>query len=550
MIYKKYFGKSGLLRMMIVSSALVCMSTHVTADNTRSFLRENERILIVGDSITNNGTYVRMVYEAIKHYHPQADIQVNGLGINGVTSDHQYEFSKNAENPTLVTMMLGMNNIIHFHDGNRDVDQIVRTYTRDMTAKIKSFQQMGADVVLFTPTLTDEAFSREFWELRGSRDMLIKLGEVVNEIAATNDAWSIPVQEEFEAYQQSLPVINALRPDGVHPSALGQYKIARSIMEPMNFPGRLLKSHENRKLSPSFIPLDIKVSLTSEFLGEQLSLKFDSTIKQNVAIHWSMNEKCGDDILHVDKTRVWTPPLAKNDLAMAPGDHRQFLFSLSDGQKQQFYILDLSCVPVLHLQDAKVTGKITTDDSRSEGPLAGTWSLQKYEKGLFLQGEVFDEDIQSKSNWPWGRDNVTLWLDLRPGDRFGGVNFDEDVYQSIISVQDKPAFACSLHPWQGRGMELAANVGGRKTDKGWQWNLYINHAFKEGGQLNIKDHEYIGLNFNIVDEDQAADGKRTCQSYAYHKAKYEMFIYPNLMVLVDLKNQLKDDVVITQCLAQ
>jgi lysophospholipase L1-like esterase len=536
--------------MVVAVSVLLGLSVSVMADSTASFLRENERILIVGDSITNNGTYVRMVYESIKHYHPQGNIQVNGLGINGVRSDYQYNFTGDINNPTLVTIMLGMNNIIHYGYGKRDDEKIVNDYAKDMTAKIKSFQEKGADVVLLTPTLTDEAFSREFWELRGSRALLRKLAQKVKEISVANGAWYLPVQEEFEAYQDSLPTLNALRPDGVHPSALGQYKIARIIMEHLNFPGRLLKPTEQRKLSPSFIPLDIKVSLLDKFLGDQLSLKFESPGMQSVVINWSMDGRHGRETIQINKQLTWFAPLNQSDLLIKPGDHHQFLFSLSDGKHQHFYVLDLSGVPVLHLRGNKTAGQITSDDKRGEGSLVGTWSLEKYENGLFLCGEVYDDDIQTQSMWPWGRDNVTLWLDLRQGDRFAGIGFDEDVYQSIIAVQDKPAFACSLHPWQGQGMELASNVGGRKNDKGWQWNLYINHAFCEQRKFNINDYDYIGINFNIIDEDEAIDGKRQCKSYPYHKAKYEMFIYPNLMAIVDLKNQLKTDTAITQYLAR
>lgn len=541
-------ARTHLFSSLVAVLTLIGLSASALADNTKSFLRESEQILIIGDSITHTGTYVRMVSEAIKHYHPQTNIQVNGLGVNGVSSDYEYKFTKDASNPTLVTIMLGMNNIIHFGDRKRDAEKIIEAYAKDLAAKIKSFQDKGADVVLFTPTLTDEAFSREFWELRGTRTLLQKLGQKVKEVSAANSAWYLPVQEEFEAYQDSLPTLCALRPDGVHPSAPGQYQIARTIMEHLNFPGQLLKQDEPRKLACSFIPLDIQVSLPDKFLGDRLELKFVSSFPQTLTINWSINGKYGTDTLHINQQTSWVAPLEKGDLAIKSGDHQQFLFTLADGSRQHLYILDLSGVPVLHMRDRKIMGQITTQHPRKEGPLVGTWTLQEYENSLFFSGEVVDDDIQSLSQWPWGRDNVTLWLDLRQGDRFGGIGFEEDVYQSIIAVQDKPAFACSLHPWQGRGMELATNVGGRKTDKGWQWNLYINHAFKEGDQFNIKDHDYIGLNFNIVDEDQTADGKRTCQSYAYHKAKYEMFISPNLMVLVDLKNQLKADVVTTQFL--
>jgi lysophospholipase L1-like esterase len=547
MLFRKYF----FYRFIAVSLFVLILSTQacLAAPGTdNSFLRKDERILIIGDSITHTGTYVRMVYEAIKHYHPEADIQVNGLGINGVASDHQYTFSKEMENPTLVTIMLGMNNIIHYGYSNHDDDLLVQNYVRDMTAKIKSFQEKGADVVLLTPTLTDEAFSREFWELRGTRKMLVKLGQAVRQMAQAEHVWFVPVQEEFEALQNRLPSFSALRPDGVHPSAVGQYQIARTIIEHLNFPGQLIDKKETREIGTSFKSTNVKVSLTGKFVGDQLSLHFESDKAQKLNVRWSINGKTTTVQLDIDGELTWNVPIRQEELINKPGDHQQLLLSLSNGESMQWYVVDLSCVPVLHLKDNRLLGQITTDERRDEGSLVGTWSLQKFEDGLFIEGKVFDDDIQSLSQWPWGRDNVTLWLDLRPEDRFAGIGFEEDVYQSIIAVQDKPAFACSLHPWQGRGMELAANVGGQKIPNGWQWNIYINHAFFEKNKLNINERDYIGFNINILDEDVMADKKIRRKFYTYHKAKYEMFIYPNMMVLIDLKNQLKEDNVITQCL--
>jgi hypothetical protein len=417
-----------------------------------------------------------------------------------------------------------------------------------MTAKIKSFQEKGADVVLLTPTLTDEAFSREFWELRGTRKMLVKLGQAVRQMAQAEHVWFVPVQEEFEALQNRLPSFSALRPDGVHPSAVGQYQIARTIIEHLNFPGQLIDKKETREIGTSFKSTNVKVSLTGKFVGDQLSLHFESDKAQKLNVRWSINGKTTTVQLDIDGELTWNVPIRQEELINKPGDHQQLLLSLSNGESMQWYVVDLSCVPVLHLKDNRLLGQITTDERRDEGSLVGTWSLQKFEDGLFIEGKVFDDDIQSLSQWPWGRDNVTLWLDLRPEDRFAGIGFEEDVYQSIIAVQDKPAFACSLHPWQGRGMELAANVGGQKIPNGWQWNIYINHAFFEKNKLNINERDYIGFNINILDEDVMADKKIRRKFYTYHKAKYEMFIYPNMMVLIDLKNQLKEDNVITQCL--
>lgn len=513
------------------------------AQERASFLRENDRILILGDSITHNGTYVRMVAQAIRHFHPQAAVEVNGFGVNGVSSD--YEFKRSVGDPTLVTLMLGMNNIIHFGYRQRDLTAIVQAYREDLQNKVKGFQEGGADVVLLTPTLTDEAYSRFFWELRGSRECLQVLGRVVRDIARETGAFCLPVQEELEAFQETLPTVQALRPDGVHPSALGQYQIARTFWQHMNFAGRLLKQGEPRQLAPPGKPVAVDVRLPGLFLGPAIALEFSAPEPKTVELTWSLGPARGTETLQVDKVVSWSPRVNPKQLTMAPGDHQQLLLSIAHDEARSVYVLDLSSVPVLHMQDNTVSGTITSATERPEGALVATWKISTHGKGLVLSGEVFDDDIQGRSDWPWGRENVTVWLDLRTGERFAGIGFDEDVYQSIITVREEPLFACSLQPWQGRGMEWAANVGGQKTATGWRWNMLIHHPFFENQRFAVNEHDYIGFNLTVVDEDHSAKGRTKRSFHSYHKAEHEFFIYPNLLVLLDMKNQLEEDRVTT-----
>ena len=80
----------------------------------RCFLRNGDRWSILGDSITLNGGYVRTIRRVLNHFHPDADIDVNGIGVDGVQAD--YEFSAKSTNATVVSIMLGTNNAIHVID--------------------------------------------------------------------------------------------------------------------------------------------------------------------------------------------------------------------------------------------------------------------------------------------------------------------------------------------------------------------------------------------------------------------------------------------------
>ena len=89
-------------------------------------------------------------------------------------------------------------------------------------------------------------------------------------------------------------------------------------------------------------------------------------------------------------------------------------------------------------------------------------------------------------------------------------------------------------------MGFAANVGGSKTDKGWKWNMFVNHNFLEKDTFNIKEHDFVGFNLVYCDEDKAPDGKRQAAFHVLHKTERPMDILPSGMMIVDVNGKLKD----------
>ena len=76
-----------------------------------SYFKNDERWMLTGDSITNTDTYRAAVKRILDHFHPDNKIQFVNKAVWGVDSAHQ---AKVEGKPTMVTIMLGMNNIIHY----------------------------------------------------------------------------------------------------------------------------------------------------------------------------------------------------------------------------------------------------------------------------------------------------------------------------------------------------------------------------------------------------------------------------------------------------
>ena len=84
-----------------------------------SYFKKNERWLLTGDSITFTDTYRAAVKRIVDHFHPDNNIVFVNRAVWGVDAAHK---TKVEEKPTMVSIMLGMNNIIHEITKQFDID--------------------------------------------------------------------------------------------------------------------------------------------------------------------------------------------------------------------------------------------------------------------------------------------------------------------------------------------------------------------------------------------------------------------------------------------
>lgn len=132
------------------------------ADEKPPSLAKGERIIFLGDSITQAGVeakgYVTVIKKALAEKHKDLGIEVIGAGISGnKVPDLQARLEKDvlSKKPTLVVIYIGINDVWH---GERDA---ARGTSKDkfeagLIEIIKQIKAGGARVVLCTPTVIGE----------------------------------------------------------------------------------------------------------------------------------------------------------------------------------------------------------------------------------------------------------------------------------------------------------------------------------------------------------------------------------------------------------
>jgi len=174
-----------------------------TALPATSFFRANDLWVLSGDSITHNDFYRQTVMAALDHFHPGNGIRAMNTAVWGqLTSEAN---GQGADlRPTVVTIMLGMNNVIH-HDypATYDFSSAAAAYAEAIREQVKSFQARGARVVLLKPTLTDETeFS--YFAVAHTRTGLVAYGKALEKVAAEEACDILPFAEDFELFKPCL----------------------------------------------------------------------------------------------------------------------------------------------------------------------------------------------------------------------------------------------------------------------------------------------------------------------------------------------------------
>jgi len=220
----------------IAAAFLVGLSpTVLTADEKSPPLKKGERIIFLGDSITQAGAgetgYVTLIRKALAERHKDLDIEVIGAGIGGnKVPDLQRRLNKDvlAKKPTLVVIYIGINDVWH---GEKDPKRgtTPEKYEAGLKDIIGQIQQAGARVLLCTPSVIGE-------KRDGANALDAKLDEYSNisrKVARETKSQLCDLRHAFlDHLKQNNPdnkESGILTSDRVHLNAAGNRFVAETI---------------------------------------------------------------------------------------------------------------------------------------------------------------------------------------------------------------------------------------------------------------------------------------------------------------------------------
>lgn len=199
--------------------------------SAEQFIRPNDRVVFLGDSITAQKLYTKYIEDYFTASHPEMNVTFVNAGVGGDRSSaalNRVQKDVIEQKPTVVTICFGMNDAMY----RRTVDMKgLETFKEGLSKLISTIRsQTNARVVLLTTTCVDD--KGHDW-LNGYNITLSRFVAETKKVAAKE---GVPVIDLFHPLRAALAIGQraddtfTLTPDGVHPNEAGHRIMAETIL--------------------------------------------------------------------------------------------------------------------------------------------------------------------------------------------------------------------------------------------------------------------------------------------------------------------------------
>lgn len=210
----------------------ICLLPVYAAAAQTSYLKANDEIAMVGDSVLSSGVSMELMQQVIDTVYPDAGIKVLNYGSGGKSANSGITFMEGYKGKRIAAMMYGVNDIRWSWSGIQEKKQ---NYIEHLTKIVEMAKAKKGELIFLREThLSNNAMGGNYpvglsWGL----EHLLRAADV---LAAENNIPVIDVQGVYrkalaEAWFKDLNY--QFSPDVVHPTQPGQAAIAAAMLQAM-----------------------------------------------------------------------------------------------------------------------------------------------------------------------------------------------------------------------------------------------------------------------------------------------------------------------------
>jgi lysophospholipase L1-like esterase len=196
-------------------------------------IKPGDRVAFMGDSITQQGGYVRLAQFVLNANYPDLKPTFLNAGISGQKAENMApRFDKDmhlAEKPAWCFISVGINDVWHRLGAPPD-PAVLEAYRANVTKMVEAAQAAGAQAVLLTPTVIQEDPNAE-----GNQRLQMYV-DAEKQIAADKQCALVDLHAMFLAALAAKPPALRLTADGVHMSPYGDAIMACGVLRALGVP--------------------------------------------------------------------------------------------------------------------------------------------------------------------------------------------------------------------------------------------------------------------------------------------------------------------------
>ncbi len=297
------------LFMKLKSFALVFLITFIfSCTNTNKMLYplHEKKVLILGNSITQDGRYVDFIEYYLRKNHPEKKLDIISIGLSSETvsgnsePDHAFprpnvhtrlDHALNTIKPELVLACYGMNDGI-FSANNPTRFDAYKEGIYELRTKVEA---QGAILILLTPTIFDPDPKKEnvnnSKEVIGYKQPYYKYNDVLrdysNWLLELKDIRVIDQHKYLDKQLIGLKKQHAdttFIPDGVHPDQVGHFYMAKKTLKDL-YPeiviGDPVSEIKTLKTDPLFLLSSKRRAIRSNGWLEYIGYKKEKEVKSD-----------------------------------------------------------------------------------------------------------------------------------------------------------------------------------------------------------------------------------------------------------------------------
>ena len=249
--------RNTLISLLLAGSFLLTLAASGSArpsdptSGPKALFHNNDRVCLVGDSITHSGPYHSYVFLYYATRFPGLRLTFMNCGISGDSASgmrQRLDWDVYAKNPTVVALSAGMNDVNRSlysqtkppENAAEKQNDAIEKFKENIRQLTSSFREHGLRTIFITPTLYDEDLDSLTENLRGVNAALGTCSDFILDFAKSQNAVAVdfwhPMNELSRKGKQTDAAFTLTRKDRVHPESVGHLIMAYLFLDQTGAP--------------------------------------------------------------------------------------------------------------------------------------------------------------------------------------------------------------------------------------------------------------------------------------------------------------------------